>query len=250
MSDLKVLSYNIRYGGVGREANLAAVISAVEPDVVIFQEATRPRVIEGLAEITGMRVWGAQPGHSLAFISREQVSHYEWHSPPGTRHSFLEVVPEAGDVRIFGLHLSAVHANFRERRRGRELRALLKGIEHYQDGFHVVVGDFNTLAPGEPLEVRHLPVRLRPFIWLSGGRLRWETIQIMLDARYIDGYRTLHPDDKGFTFPTWAPHVRLDYLFLPAPYVDRLKACEVVRTIPQAAPASDHFPLLTCLETA
>ena len=37
---LSVLSYNIRHGGVGRIEQIANVINAQSPDVVIFQEAT------------------------------------------------------------------------------------------------------------------------------------------------------------------------------------------------------------------
>lgn len=250
---LKLLSYNIRYGGGGREAQLAAVIRDVNPDLVVFQEATRPQVIERLAAETGMKQWAARPGHSLGFMSRREVSHYEWHSPPGTRHSFLEVVPTGDEFRVFGLHLSAVHASWRERRRVRELRALLEGIKRYQAGFHALVGDFNTLAPGEPLEIKRLPMRLRPFVWLSGGRIRWEAVQVMLDAGYTDGYRLLSRNakddkgDKGFTFPTWAAHLRLDYIFLPAAFTGRLQACEVIRS-PVAALASDHFPLAALLK--
>ena len=39
---LRILSYNILKGGVGREAALSAVISTCEPDIVILQEAYRP----------------------------------------------------------------------------------------------------------------------------------------------------------------------------------------------------------------
>ena len=67
---LKLLSYNIRYGGVGREAYLSAVIRSCDPDIVVFQEATRPAVIERIASDTGMSVWAARAGHSLAFMSR------------------------------------------------------------------------------------------------------------------------------------------------------------------------------------
>ncbi|HTF37889.1 MAG TPA: hypothetical protein VK651_06250, partial [Blastocatellia bacterium] len=146
------------------------------------------------------------------------------------------------------LHLSALHSNWTERRRVRELRALLAGIKQHQNGLHVLLGDFNTLAPGELLDTRLLPLRLRPFVWLSGGYIRWETVQIMLDAGYLDGYRILHPDDKGFTFPTWNPHVRLDYMFLPARFADRLKGCQVRDEDLAAASASDHFPLLAELD--
>jgi exodeoxyribonuclease-3 len=244
---LKLLSYNIRFGGTDREDRLAAVIQESEPDLVILQEATNPQVVERLARATGMNVWAAQTGHSLGFISRIEISHHEWHRLPGSRRSFLEVAPAETDLRVFGVHLRAIHSNWTERRRVRELRALLESIQHYQEGFHVIVGDFNTLAPGELLDTRLLPFRLRPLIWLSGGYIRWETIQIMLDAGYVDGYRSLHPlhhDEKGFTFPTWNPHVRLDYVFLPKPFAERLKNCQVWNQSTAAAHASDHFPLV------
>ena len=42
---LRLLSYNIRYGGRGRVNSLADVIRAASPEVVLLQEATDPRVI-------------------------------------------------------------------------------------------------------------------------------------------------------------------------------------------------------------
>jgi exodeoxyribonuclease-3 len=146
------------------------------------------------------------------------------------------------------VHLSAVHSAWTERRRVRELTALLAAIERHQSGFHVLAGDFNTLAPGEELDIRRLPWRLRGVVWLSGRKIRWQTIQLMLEARYVDGYRLLHPTGQGFTFPTWDPHVRLDYVFLPSPAAGRLKECRVVSGSPRLVEASDHFPLLAELE--
>jgi exodeoxyribonuclease-3 len=108
-----------------------------------------------------------------------------------------------------------------------------------------VVGDFNTLAPGEELDVRRLPLRLKTFVWLSGGRIRWRTIAAMIEAGYVDSYRSLHRDE-GFTFPTWDPHVRLDYVFTPGGFAGRVKECEVVRD-GGAREASDHFPLLSVI---
>jgi endonuclease/exonuclease/phosphatase family metal-dependent hydrolase len=241
---LKLLSYNIKRGGTGREADIAAVINEAAPDVVVLQEATRPEVVRRLAAETGMGEWGARPGHSLAFLSRLKIESHDWHKPPGARHPFVEVVPEGTGLRIFGLHLSAVHSNWTEWRRMRELRATLRSIEQHQDGLHVLAGDFNTLAPGELLDIRLLPPRLRALVWLGGGRVRYETIKIMLDARYLDTFRALHPLDKGFTFPTWSPHVRLDFVFLPERFADCLKDCQVVTSPPSVSLASDHFPLL------
>jgi exodeoxyribonuclease-3 len=246
---LKLLSYNIRFGGHGREQALAETIVAASPDLVVFQEATDPSVIERIAEATKFPIWAARRNHSIGFLSRQKVDYYEWHYPAAARHSFLEIVPAGGKVRVFGLHLSARFSKWDERRRAREIRSLLDGIKRHQDGFHVLVGDFNTLAPGEVLELNRLPAWIRALIWISGRKLQRESIQLMLDAGYADGFRTLQPDVKGYTFPTWDPHVRLDYVFVPKTFANLLVKCEVI-TEPEERirAASDHCPLIAELE--
>jgi endonuclease/exonuclease/phosphatase family metal-dependent hydrolase len=247
---LRLLSYNIRFGGLGREEALAETIVAAAPDLVVFQEATHPEVIERLAEKTKFPFWAARRNHSIGFLSRQEVDYHEWHYPAGAKHSFLEIVPAGSDARVFGLHLSARFSKWDERRRWREIRSLLEGIKRHQHGFHVLVGDFNTLAPGEALELSRMPAWIRALIWISGRKLQRETIQFVLDASYADGYRMLNPDDKGYTFPTWDPHVRLDYVFVPQQFADRLVKCEVI-TQPEdrIRAASDHCPLTVELAT-
>lgn len=239
---LRLLSYNIRHGGAGREAALASVIRNTSPDLVVFQEASKPAVIEILAAETGMSQCGSRPGESLGFMSRTPVTGFEWHHPRLSRHAFLEIAIAGTPWRVFGVHLSAVHAAWTERRRIYELRALLREIRREQPGPHALVGDFNTLAPGELLDIRKLPARLRALVWLSGGRVRWRTIQAVLDAGYVDVYRALHPDLVGNSFPTWDPHARLDYVFVPGGVAGAAGACEVI-TAPETLTASDHFPL-------
>jgi len=244
---LRLLTYNIRHGGAGREAPLTAVIRACEPDLVVLQEATRPDVVDRVARAAAMQVWASRRDNSLGFMSRVPIAEHAWHQPRGSRHAFLEIVLGDRACRVFGVHLSAVHAAWTERRRVRELRALLAAIKQHQEGVHLLAGDFNTLAPGELLDVRQLPLRLRPFVWLSGGAIRWRTIQEVLDARYADAFRLQHPTAAGLTFPTWNPHVRLDYVFVPASQASRVQSCHVVTTDP-APTASDHYPLVADVE--
>ena len=206
----RILSYNIRLGGRGREGALADVIRASEPDVVVLQEAIDAGVVERLARETKMEQWASRKGDSLGFLSRLPVQSYGWHKPRMSRHAFLEIHLPGTEARIFGVHLSAVHAAWTESRRVVELRAL---------------------------------------VWLSGGTVRWRTIQVILDSGYVDGYRAAHPDVPGFTFPTWDPHARLDYLFLPTRYAARLVSCEV-QDGPRVKEASDHLPLLSVVEPA
>jgi exodeoxyribonuclease-3 len=238
----RLLSYNIRHGGHGREAALASVIGSCSPDLVVFQEAVRPDVIDRLAAQCGMAECGAQPNTSLGYMSREPMRHHQWHRPRLSRHAFLELYPSNVDFSVFGVHLSAVHAAWTERRRALELGNLLRTIGTSDSRPHILTGDFNTLAPGELLDIRKLPRRLRALVWLSGGRIRWRTIEMVLNAGYVDGFRRLHADDTGLTFPVWNPHVRLDYIFVPAGSASRLVGCNVVRHA-AALTASDHFPL-------
>jgi endonuclease/exonuclease/phosphatase family metal-dependent hydrolase len=245
---VKLLSYNIRFGGRKRERLLSEVIRAVNPDLVVFQEAIDPGVIRRLSESAELPHWAARREHSIGFISRLPISHHEWHYPIGAKHSFLEIAIEGSESRIFGLHLSSMFSKWAERRRVREILVLLKSIEKHQHGFHVLVGDFNTLAVGEVLDVRRMPAWIRGLVWLSGRDIQRETIKLLGELNYADGYRVLHPADKGYTFPVWDPHLRLDYVFVPAAFVDRLRQCEVVSELAATRSASDHLPLLVHLE--
>jgi endonuclease/exonuclease/phosphatase family metal-dependent hydrolase len=243
----RLMTYNIMHGGIGRGDAIASVIKSCSPDLVLLQEATDPATIEWLAERTGMAEWRAFERQSLGYVSRVPVAFSQWIRPRISRHAFIEVVPAGEAVRCFGVHLSAVHAAWTERRRRWELRALLRSVARHQDGFHVLAGDFNTIAPGERFEVGRLPFRLRPFVWMSGGRIRWRTIQTVLDAKYADAFRLKHPRDPGATLPAVQPHLRLDYVFVPEPHSSRVHDCQVV-IHPDGVRASDHLPVIADLE--
>jgi endonuclease/exonuclease/phosphatase family metal-dependent hydrolase len=242
---LRLLSYNILRGGAGREEALSGVINSCDPDIVILQEAIRPSVVKDIADRCGMTQHASSAGHSVAFMSRVDVTRHVWRRVRWARRAYLELIT-AGGIRIYGVHLSALHSNLTEQRRAYELRSLLRSVDRHQQGLHVITGDFNTLAPGERLDLNRLPPRLRALAWITGKTIRWVTIRLMLEGGYVDAYRQLHESDEGHTFPTWDPQVRLDYAFLPEPFRTSLESCDVVRT-PPAQSASDHFPLLTVL---
>jgi exodeoxyribonuclease-3 len=245
----RLLTYNILNGGVGRTDAIAAVINACAPDLVLLQEATVPSTVERLAEATGMADWRTFKKQSLGFMSRRPVAFCQWIRPRISRHAFIEIVPEGEKLIVFGVHLSAVLAAWTEQRRTLEFRALMRSVAYHEDRFHVLAGDFNTIAPTDSLEIKTLPLYLRQLIWLSGGRVRWRAIQTVLDAGYADTFRMLHPEDPGFTLPTKNPQVRLDYVFVPQPHASRVLACDVVRHS-AAIGASDHFPVVADLQIA
>ena len=243
----RLLTYNILHGGGARIPQIANVINACAPDLVLLQEATDPVNVERLAEATGMADWKAFKRQSLGFISREKVAFSQWIRPRISRHAFIEVVPAGEKLRVFGVHLSAIHAALTEQRRVFELRALLRSVAEHKERFHVLAGDFNTVAPGDPFEVARMPMRYRPLMWLSGGSVRWRTIQTVLDAGYVDAFKSRHPAEPGMTLPAADPHVRLDYVFVPQTDTPRIVRCDVV-SHPAAAGASDHLPVVADLQ--
>ena len=243
----RLLTYNILHGGGNRVQAIAEVIKACAPDLVLLQEATDPANVEKIADAAGMADYRSIRRQSLGFMSKKKVAFVEWVRPRISRHAFIDVVPAGERIRVFGVHLSAVHAAWTEQRRVLELRALLRKIAHQRDRFHVLAGDFNTIAPGAKLDTGTLPLRLRPLLWMTGGRVRWRTIQTVLDAGYVDAFRLLHPDDPGMTLPTADPHIRLDYVFLPHAQAGRVVSCNVVRN-QTAVSASDHFPVVSDLK--
>jgi exodeoxyribonuclease-3 len=250
---VRLLTYNIREGGVGRAKQIAEVITAAKADFVALQEARDPAVVQQIATITGLRHCGSRPSHSTGFLSRLPVVQHAWRHPPRTRHAVLEVSLGESLPRIFVVHLRAWFSNWSEQQRWRELSGLLDGIkeqlvrERHSFAFHILAGDFNALAPGEAFDPSPMPAWIRGMIWLSGRDIARKTIGMMQTEGYADSWRIMHPDsvkDPGFTFPVWNPHVRLDYVFTPAAYASRVRSCEVLRSPDAARTASDHFPLL------
>lgn len=241
------MSYNIRFGGVGREQRIADVINDASPDIVVLQEATHPGVVERLSELTRLAYYASKHRHSTAFMSRVEPTGYRWHHDRSLQRAVLEI--DISGMRIFNVHLRATHSNLTERGRMRELRAILKFVEEYKDEFHVVVGDLNTLAPGELLNMQKLPTRYKVLAFLLGGKISFRAIKIMLDAGYADVYRKFN-SDPGYTFPAWDPHVRLDYLLTPEKFLDRVENCSVMTGIDEPAKATDHLPLIVELTAA
>ncbi|HJP59813.1 MAG TPA: endonuclease/exonuclease/phosphatase family protein [Gemmatimonadaceae bacterium] len=258
MGKLRLLTYNIREGGVGRAEEIAEVIKAADPDVVALQEARVPPIVEQIAKLGGFDFFGSQLSHSTGFLSRVPVLNHQWRHPPRTRHAVLEVALGDNLPRLFVLHLRAWFSNWTERQRARELRGLLDGIqeqlikENHAFAFHLLAGDFNALAPGERFDPSPMPRWIRSMVWLSGRDIARTTIEMMRSDGYVDAWRTVHADQEGepgYTFPVWNPHVRLDYVFTPKAYAERFTSCEVRRVPKQARTASDHFPLLVEIAT-
>jgi len=158
---LRVLTYNILLGGQGRGERIGRVLQRSGADVVALQEASDLGLVRELAQGLGMRMVVAKPNDAsklnLAVLSRLPVTRWRAHRHPGRMlraHLECEVAVQAPGLprlRIHCIHLAARFGekNKGEARRMRELEAILGDIARSGAAPHLLLGDFNSLAPGE-----------------------------------------------------------------------------------------------------
>src|SRR5579883_1477230 len=188
-----IVSYNILAGGytlqkkgARRTEQLTKIIRSAQPDVVGLVEAIhpqvtqRPWVAEEVAENLGMQlIKGGTPArpqdYQLALLTRLPVLSTQIHARPGKLlRPLLEVCVEQENgqpLTVFVAHLSAA---FNQGRGGghirmREVREILSIMAplREQGRPHVLMGDFNSLAPGESFTASEL---LRYVVQLDNRR--------------------------------------------------------------------------------
>lgn len=244
---MRIVSYNIRFGGGRRLAFIGAVLAELRPDVVLLQEATDPAGVDRIARIAGMPHVYRRPGWSVAGLTREPARGHEWHRP-GRSRGFLEIDP-AGDphLRLLGLHLPAGLSARGERARLRSVDSLLEWAGGQADDNTLLVGDLNSVARGDVPSVASMPLWLRLLLRFDGG-IRTDVHDRLAAAGWVDAFRHLHPHDAGFTLPASSPQVRLDYALVPRPLLDAVRSCEPARDVALVERASDHLPLVIDIE--
>jgi exodeoxyribonuclease-3 len=242
---LRLVSYNIRFGGRRRRELIADVLRSTEPDLVVLQEAVDPAVVAWLGSELDLPVVIAQAGRSVAVLSRVPVAESTWH-PARPGRSFLELRLADQELHVFGVHLTAGLSGRGERRRSVEAEQLLLRAAAGPDGGRrsILVGDFNAIAPGDGPSVARMPMWIRILLRFDGG-IRNEVMASLLQADFVDAFRALHPGEPGFTMPAIDPSVRLDYALIGRGLEDALLECAPASALPLA---SDHLPLVTVLE--
>jgi endonuclease/exonuclease/phosphatase family metal-dependent hydrolase len=158
---IRLLTYNILLGGAGREERIRGVLERSGADLIALQEVSDTAMVRRIAEALGMElIVGAASdgsGMNVAVLTRLPVVRHRNHRHRTMLRSNLEVIVDPGTgtpLRIHALHLPA---RFGERSKGearriRELDTVLADIRRAGAAPHVVLGDFNALAPGDHVE--------------------------------------------------------------------------------------------------
>jgi exodeoxyribonuclease-3 len=224
---LRVVTWNIWNGGERRLDAIERMLRDQDADVVALQEANDRSAVETIGAHLGMEVvYGeANSPYAVAWLSRLPVTCSENHRLPVLEKTLLEI--EVEGLQLFATHLSAGRTKAHEPHRVAEAKAIL---EIADDG-DVLVGDFNAVRPndaiGTPPPEEELDYASR------------RPIELVLEAGFADCFRELHPEDRGWTYLSWHPFARIDFVF--ASERVEVERCDVLT---DADGASDHFPLV------
>src|SRR5262245_47987377 len=151
---LRMLTYNILEGGDGRLSLIADIIRNQQPDVVALQEANSQSNADTLARDLDMQIaFGeANSKFHIAWLSRLPIRHEKNHRLGSLSKTLLEIEVAWDDVP---LHLFATHLASRWEEdahpRVKEVAAILDTLRPLVDKPHVLVGDFNSLGPDDPV---------------------------------------------------------------------------------------------------
>ena len=265
---LRLATYNIRFGGVGRARRIAAVLAGLKPDLVVLQEATDPQVVAEIALALEFPIVVAFPGQSVAIVSRVPVAGGLRPLEHGRAAVAVRLEApglESAGLEIIGVHLSPGLSRRGENRRLAEVLGLLDGIPAVTTtdpgeatsspdrprfpNSTIVLGDFNAITAGDAPLLNRLPLWIRLLLRFDGG-IRTSAMTLLSERGFIDAYRLIHPDDPGSTMPAVEPSVRLDYVLVAPHLVACLRGCDRPEASRELSLASDHLPLVAEFDLA
>lgn len=220
MPTLRVMTYNILFGGTGREKQIRDVIEAIQPDIAVFTEVTSAKSFDLIADAVGPHVAGRVDRRRREFpviVSRWPLEQSQTWGPAWSPTKWVSAM-----ARPFGTRAVAVHGvqfvpqplwPF-ELCRLAEARALVRYLQAQAETSHVLAGDFNALIGEDRQDLRGAPLWVRAQLLLQGGRtMRW-ALRHLQRRGLVDCYRACNASMDGFTVPSWSPSARIDYVFV------------------------------------
>ena len=246
---LRILSYNILAGGEDRIPLIANVIQKQKPDVVALLEARSRSNAEALAKQLGMSLTLGEATNinkdHVAWLSRLPIMRTENHRLPALAKTLveIEILWDGTPIALFATHLKAGQSQDREHFRVTEMQAILELLHSHKNQLHALVGDLNTVYPTDHPNISAYIATLKAKgEQAPNPQFPCEVIPLLLEARYVDCYRTIHPTASGYTYKLPTLALRLDYIFASRKLVKHLHACEIVIER-DAEAASDHLPI-------
>ncbi|MFZ0547021.1 MAG: endonuclease/exonuclease/phosphatase family protein [Candidatus Promineifilaceae bacterium] len=243
---MRIIAYNLWFGGRDRQDAIHDVLAHCNADFIGLTEADDPQVIAALAQKLNMtHVWARGSGdRHIAALSRFPIRDWHIYNKPPLTQAVLEVTLDIDPpLTIYVVHLLPYLLLPFEVRRWQAVGKLLQIIKEKGIGRHILLGDFNCIAPNDRVLQDKNPEKMRRLMRWQFGHIFRFAMPRLLKAGYTDCFRHLHPNDDGFTWWTINPTTRYDYILATADLLPALQSCRVIDDHPAVPEASDHFPL-------
>lgn len=250
---MKIATYNVN-GINGRLPVLLDWLASSKPDIACLQELKAPDdkfPSAPIREAGYEPLWhGQKSWNGVAILARGQAPQERRRGLPGdpddTHSRYIE-------AEIFGITIGCLYLPNGNPAPGPKFDYKLKWFERFAEhakklissgGPVILAGDYNVI----PTELdADKPERWRrDALFLPESR---QAYQRLLSQGWTDALRTLHPDEKLFTFWDYFRNsfarnagIRIDHLLLSPVLAPRLQAAGVEREIRALPKTSDHAP--------
>jgi endonuclease/exonuclease/phosphatase family metal-dependent hydrolase len=271
---MRVLTFNI-HGWRTRDGrpNFAAVadlLAATQADLIGLNEVYYPRAVEGVdgpaLEALAARLemhyifgpclrWPAQDNlpadaYGNALLSRRPIlagaAHHLTPVPGLEQRGLLEARIALDDGLPFTAYVT--HLDHKEESaRLTQLRALRTWTVRDRNRPHLVMGDFNALAPWDyanrPEALTRLTRHAKGQNLVNAAQGGPQVVPQMEKAGYVDAFAQVGSPGAQSYLNITEPPIRIDYIFLSQALAPALVDC-TIWTEPPGTEASDHRPVV------
>jgi len=248
---VRVMTYNILDGGIGRESAIRSIVRENRPDILVFQEVIDGELPAAIANDNDLHLIQTDYDgrRRVCILTRYPVLNQRLVRLSRSWRQALRVDLNLGSrqLSVVGVHPIANPAWWFEFLRVREAEVYLRLARETSDD-SLIVGDMNAVGPGDPVRLKSYPVWLQLMLFAQGYRVYTWAIEEYLRAGYVDVFRTCNPHDSGWTLPANKPNTRLDYIFASRSFSGQIRGCRVVDKPVVVRTASDHLPVMAVFE--
>ena len=250
---MKIATYNVN-GVNGRLPVLLRWLDEAQPDVVCLQELKAPQERFPLAAIEAAgygAIWlGQKSWNGVAILARGDQPHETRRGLPGEAEDLHSRYIEAA---VNGVLVGCLYLPNGNPAPGPKFDYKLRWFARFQayaasllehDVPIVLAGDYNVMPTD--LDV------YKPERWLNDALFRPEVREAyrrLVDQGWTDALRTLHPDERIYTFWDYFRNaygrdagLRIDHLLLSPQLAPRLLQAQVDRHVRGWEKTSDHAP--------
>jgi endonuclease/exonuclease/phosphatase family metal-dependent hydrolase len=247
---MRLVSYNILDGGLGRLDPLKETLAFLNGDVVGLIEADDPAGSAYLANQLGYELISAEGAggrHHVACLSRlpvQRMINLGVCCDTLGRGAMEIIVPgetRGGVLRVIVVHFKAGIRLSDEAIRLRQVEQLLAWLAR-EPMPTIIMGDLNANAPYHPVDLAAARPKTQQNVAAQNGVIPHDVINHFTAAGWVDALHRAHPDQPVHTLTPGFPAQRVDYILLDSTLAPNLADARVDRSA-FTAYCSDHYPI-------